>query len=342
MDSGSLPAPQPSGQPSNPLGVVLVCDPFFPMDDVRELVPSAEPVEAWGSKTEPAVDLGAVPPGARVRGLLISSSVALPGSIIRALPDLEAVVSGATGFDNIDLQAARGTGVCVCHVPGYCTQEVADHAIALALCLVRGVTTLDRSVRAGHWSHTAAGPLRRLDRLRFGVLGTGRIGRAVIRRARGVGCEVLAADPLLGPEAAQQAGARPVSVEELLRSADVLSLHIALTSDTRGFIGTAELDMLPPASMLVNTARAELVDLPAVVERLRSGRLGGAAFDVFDREPPPPDHPLLSAPNVVLTPHASWYSTESGPELVRRVCLAMQTILAGGRPAEGVLVEGSD
>ncbi len=321
-------------------GVVLVCDSFYPIDEVRARVPAAEPIPAAGSGPVPAVDLEAAPAGAPVVGVLISSHVPLPAEIISALPELRAVVSAATGFENIDLSAARRAGVWVCHVPGYCTDEVADHAIALALSLVRGVTALDRSVRAGVWSYDAAGTLRRLDRVRFGVLGTGRVGEAVIHRAVSLGCDVVAADPLLGPEPARRAGARPVSVPEAIASADVLSLHLALTPDTRLILGAAQLDTMRPGAMIVNTARAGLVDISELAERLRSGKVGGAAFDVLDEEPPPPGHPLLSAPNVILTPHAAWYSPESEAELIRRACLALQTLLTGGRPEEGILVEG--
>ncbi len=326
--------------PAGRRGVVLVCDPFYPIGEVRALVPAAEPIQAAGSGPVPTVDLGAAPGGEPVIGLLISSQVPLAAEIIRALPHLEAVVSASTGFDNIDLPAARDAGVWVCHVPGYCTDEVADHTVALALSLLRGVTVLDRSVRAGVWSHEAAGVLLRLDRVRFGVLGTGRVGQAVIRRAVALGCDVVAADPLLGAEMARRAGARAVSVPEVIASADILSLHLALTLDTRVILGAAELETMRPGALIVNTARAGLVDIPALAKRLRSGRIGGAAFDVLDEEPPPPDHPLLSAPNVIVTPHAAWYSPESEDELIGRACLAMQTLLVGGWPDEGVLVEG--
>ncbi len=320
--------------------VVLVCDPFYPIDEVRARVPAADPLRAAGTGPVPSVDLGVARGGARVVGLLVSSQVPLPAETIGALADLEAVVSAATGFDNIDLQAARDAGVWVCHVPGYCTNEVADHAIAMALSLLRGVTVLDRTVRAGVWSHEAAGVLRRLDRVRFGVLGTGRVGQAVIRRAVALGCDVLGADPLLGPEPAGRAGAHAASVSEVIASADVLSLHLALTPETRHILGAPQLDTMRPGALIVNTARVDLVDIAAMTDRLRSGRLGGAAFDVLDEEPPSPEHPLLSAPNVILTPHAAWYSQESEAELIRRACLAMQTLLTGGRPDEGILVEG--
>jgi len=329
-----------SAIPARERGAVLVCDPFYPLEEVRGYVRDAEIIPAAGRGPRPTIDLTAVPEGTRVRGLLISSAVPVTAEAIRALPGLEAVVSAATGFDNIDLQAARGAGIWVCHVPGYCTEEVADHTIALALSLLRGIVALDRSVRAGRWSHLAAGDLRRLDLVRFGVLGTGRTGCAVIRRAAALGCEVLAADPVLGPEAAEEAGARPASVAQVIAEADILSLHLALTPETEHLLDAAALDTMHPGAFIVNTARAGLVDVGALAERLRSGRIAGAAFDVLDEEPPAPDHPLLLAPNTIVTPHAAWFSPESTAELIRRACLAMRTLLTGGRPEDGVLVEG--
>jgi D-3-phosphoglycerate dehydrogenase len=198
-------------------------------------------------------------------------------------------------------------------VPDYCTEEVADHTLALLYALVRGVVELDRSVSRGGWDPRAAGLLRTLAGLRVGLVGLGRIGGAVAGRLLALGCEVWAHD--VAPVARE--GVRLVSLDELLRSCDAVSIHVPLTRETRGLIGRAEVALMRPGALLVNTARGPVVDAGAVLVALRSGRLGGAALDVLPVEPPPAP-PV--APNLIVTPHAAFYSAES-EELAFRLCV---------------------
>jgi D-3-phosphoglycerate dehydrogenase / 2-oxoglutarate reductase len=221
--------------------------------------------------------------------------------LFASLPALRVVATATVGFDHIDLDAAEARGVAVLSVPDYCTQEVADHTLALLLALSRGVVALDRDVRRGGWNARAAGPLRTVAELRVGIVGLGRIGGAVATRLLALGAEVWANDLL--PVARD--GVRFVELDELLAECDAVTLHVPLTRETRGLIGRAELASMKRDALLVNTSRGAVVDVGAVLGALRAGKLGGAALDVLPQEPPPVA-PI--APNLVLTPHAAYYS----------------------------------
>jgi D-3-phosphoglycerate dehydrogenase / 2-oxoglutarate reductase len=254
---------------------------------------------------EPAADVTTVftLPGSRVGSALMDE-----------LPSLRVIGTASVGFDHIDVDAASERGVAVVSVPDYCTEEVADHTLALLLALTRGVVALDRDVARGGWSAKAAGPLRVLTDLRVGVVGVGRIGSAVARRLLALGVEVWGHDLLPLPVD----GVREATLHELLGGCDAVTLHVPLTRETRGLIGRLEIESMRPGALLVNTSRGHVVDDGAVIAALRSGRLGGAALDVLPREPPPVA-PL--APNLVVTPHAAYYSP-AAEERAFRVCVA--------------------
>jgi D-3-phosphoglycerate dehydrogenase / 2-oxoglutarate reductase len=257
---------------------------------------------------------------------------------LAALPRLRVVLTPSVGFDHIDLDAARRHGgVWVCHVPEYCVDEMADTALALALALMRGVVALDRHVRAGSWDADAAGPLRRVRGTRLGVVGFGRIGRALAARAVALGFEVSASDPGVPDDAIRAAGVRPAELDELLRGCDVVSLHAPLTPATRGLIGASEIAAMRPGALVVNTARAGLCDSDALLDALRDGRLGGVALDVLDVEPPTSAQPAPQHPNLIVTPHSAYASPEAEAELQRRVAAAVRAALEGGAP-DGALV----
>ena len=230
------------------------------------------------------------------------------------LPALRVVGTATVGFDQIDVDAAEARGIDVVSVPDYCTQEVADHALALLYALLRGIVVLDRDVAAGGWSSKAAGPLRTLAELRVGIVGLGRIGGALATRLLALGAEVWAHDLL----PVERDGVRPAKLDELLVGCDAVTLHVPLTRDTRGLLGARRIASMRPGALLVNTSRGEVVDLDAVLAALRSGRLGGAALDVLPQEPPPVP-PVAS--NLILTPHAAYYSA-AAEERAYRLCLA--------------------
>jgi D-3-phosphoglycerate dehydrogenase / 2-oxoglutarate reductase len=254
------------------------------------------------------------------------------------VPRLRVVLTPSVGFDHIDLDAARRHGgAWVCHVPDYCVEEMADTALALALALMRGVVALDRRVRDGFWDAEAAGPLRRIRGTRLGVVGFGRIGAAVAARAGALGFEVWASDPAVGDDAIAAAGARPAPLDDLVAACHVVSLHAPLTAATEGLIGSREIAAMPRGALLVNTARAGLCDTGALLAALDDGRLGGAALDVLDVEPPTAAHPAPRASNLIVTPHAAYASPESEAELQRRIAAALSAVLDGRAP-DGALV----
>jgi D-3-phosphoglycerate dehydrogenase len=234
--------------------------------------------------------------------------------LLARLPSLRVIGTASVGFDHIDVEAAERRRVAVVSVPDYCTEEVADHALALLYALLRGVVELDRQVSAGRWDAKGAGPLRTLAGLRVGIVGLGRIGGAVATRLLALGAEVWANDIAPVP----RDGVRLVELEELLEACDAVTLHVPLTRETRGLVGRRELESMPRGALLVNTARGAVVDVGALLQALREGRLGGAALDVLPHEPPPL-RPV--APNLIITPHAAYYS-EAAKERAFRVCLA--------------------
>jgi D-3-phosphoglycerate dehydrogenase / 2-oxoglutarate reductase len=238
---------------------------------------------------------------------------------LREANGLAGIVRYGVGVDNIDTRAAKAHGIAVGAVPDYCVDEVADHTIALLLAVERGIVALAEQTRAGGWDFRAAGRVRRLQELTLGSVGWGRIARAVGARAEALGLRIAAHDPAY-PET--------VSLDDVLGQADVLTLHVPLTESTRRLVGARELAMLPDGAVVLNAARGGLVDEAALVAALASGHLGGAGLDVLASEPPPPDHPLRGMENVVLTPHAAWYSEAAVVELREK---AVATALEMGR-----------
>lgn len=242
---------------------------------------------------------------------ILNQYLRLTPRVFAALRRCRVVVRYGVGYDNVDLDAATAAGVPVCNVPDYGVEEVSDHAIALLLALARKVVLLDRRVRAGVWDVQQAKPVHRLAGRTLGVVGLGRIGSAVARKAQGLGLRVIAWDPYRPADYFAERGVEPVALDQLLERSDFVSVHTPLNDETRGLIGAAELGRMQPGAFLINTARGAIVDERALVEALRSGRLGGAALDVLEREPIPAGHPLLGFDNCILTPHAAWFSAES-------------------------------
>ncbi|MBD0289649.1 MAG: C-terminal binding protein [Thermoleophilia bacterium] len=247
---------------------------------------------------------------------------------LRAADGLAAIVRYGVGVDNIDTDAADAAGVAVGRVPDYCVDEVADHTIALLLAVDRAIVTLADETRAGGWDYRRAGPVRRLRGLTLGLVGFGRIARAVAERGRALGLRLAASDPAVADEEVRAAGAEPLSLADLLPRADIVSLHVPLTPSTRGLLGERELALLPRGAVVLNTARGELVDEDALAAALAEGRLRGAGIDVLAVEPPPADHPLRRVRGVVLTPHAAWYSESAVLDLRRK---AVETAFALAR-----------
>ena len=231
----------------------------------------------------------------------------LPTAVLKQATELEVIAFAGIGVGTfVDLDVAVAQGITVCNTPGYADNAVAEHALALLLSLARQTPRLDAKLRAGEWDQSRAGFELRGKTL--GVVGFGGIGARMAELGRALGMEVVAWTRNASPERGARHGVSFVELDDLLGASDVVSLHVAASAETEGLLGAAQLDRLKPGAVLVNTARAEIVDQAAMIERLQSGRLAGAALDVYGVEPLPKDHPLTKLDNVILSPHMG-YST---------------------------------
>ena len=305
---------------------VLVADPYYDLEEIAGILDGVAEVEAAETSWT----------GDDVVGLLVSPEYPVGAEELDRLPALKIVGTCSVGYDHIDTDAASGRGVVVCNVPDYCVEEMADSSIALLLALVRGVVALDRGVREGRWDHTVAGPLRTFRGTRLAVVGFGRIGRAVAEKALALGFDVCGVDPHVPDDAIASAGARPVTLDEAVETCEAFSLHSLLTPETRGIIGADEIARMPRGALIVDTARAALVDFDAVLAALDSGQLAGAAFDVLPVEPPTPEAPAPERPTLIVNPHAAWYSPATEHEAYRRPAVAVREALEGKRPADAL------
>jgi D-3-phosphoglycerate dehydrogenase len=254
-----------------------------------------------------------------------------------------AVKPGATiirygvGYDNIDVKAANAASLKVGYVPDYCTDEVADHTVALALSLLRKLPKLDASVRAGEWAAVKhAKPLKPFDQTVFGFFGIGQIGSAVLTRIRGFGFKVIAADPGLSANTASDLGVQLVDADTLLASADIITCHAPATESTTGFFNAAAFAKMQAHALLVNTARGQLINEADLADALHDGTIAGAALDVFEAEPLPNSSPLRDAPGLILTPHAAWYSEVAIHRLQGLVAEDITLALKGEGPRKPV------
>ena len=222
--------------------------------------------------------------------------------ILHQLPRLRLISTCSIGTDMIDLEAAKQRGITVSNQPGRTAPVVAEHAFGLMFAIAKRAAFFTESMRAGRWARMDHIYLRGKT---LGIIGTGNIGAEMARLGSAIGMDVIAWTYHPSPERAEELGVEFVSLDELLRTSDVVSIHAKLTGDSRGLIGKSQFELMKPNTLLVNVARGPIVDTNALVDALNSGHLGGAAIDVFDQEPIPPDHPLLGCEQVVLTPHCA-------------------------------------
>lgn len=261
--------------------------------------------------------------------VLLVQFARIGAKVIAALPGLKQVVRYGVGYDNVDIQAAREAGVTVCNVPDYGMAEVADHAMAMSLCLLRKLRVADAAVRRGSWTYSHTVPIRRIGTLTAGIVGFGRIGREYAKRMHAFGARILVTGRRV-PETPEYA--RAVGLEELLRESDVISLHCP-SGGNIGMIGPAEFALMKEGTVIVNTARGGIVDEAALDKALSSGKLAGYGLDVALAEPLPADSPLLRHENLVASPHMAWYSEEASRELKRKVAEEAVRFVGGREPA---------
>ena len=275
---------------------------------------------------------------------ILTNKLNISRARIRAVPGLRFIGLTATGTNNIDLEAAKELGVAVCNIRDYCTVSLVQHVLGTILLLTHRFREYGKAAIDGTWSRSeqftvAAAPIRELSGRVLGIVGYGNLGKAVAKAAHdALGMRVLVAQrpgAKPGREADTHSSVGPVRVtmDELLRSADVLSLHCPLTPATTGLIGKHELALMKPDALLINTARGALVDLDALVAALKSGDLGGAAIDVLPQEPPVDGSPLFEPgiPNLIVTPHIAWAAFEARQRAVDELAANVEDFLKGGR-----------
>lgn len=253
-------------------------------------------------------------------------------AVMARCPQLKVVSRNGIGVDNIDLDYCREHGIAVTNSPRYCIPEVADHAMALVLALQRKLVFTTDKVRGGEWGTDYLVPIRRTSELTLGIVGMGAIGRAVVQRARPFFGQVIGYDPFLTEVVVDDKPVELVALDELLARADAVDLHVPGTPQTRHLINAETLAQMKPTATIVNTCRGMVIDTDALVAALQAGKLGGAGLDVHEQEPLPLDHPLRSLPNVIITPHAAFYSEEAVEDVRRDTVVNIVNFLAGEPP----------
>jgi len=275
-------------------------------------------------------------------GLIVFHEITLPADLLAELSCCRVIVRCGVGYDNVDCKVAGGLGIPVCNVPDYGVDEVADHSIGLMIACNRGFIVAERRLRQhlSPWDCRAIPPVMRMTGATLGIIGCGRIGSATALRGKALGMKVIVYDPYLRPGMEKVLGVLPVDLSDLLAQSDIVSLHVPLSAETEKLIDAKALSMMKPSAILINTARGAVVDVDALAEVLRAGKLGGAGIDVLPSEPPPVDQPLVdlwkqpSDPpiNLIITPHVAFYSAAGYVEMRTKAAQEILRVLQGAAP----------
>ena len=309
----------------------------IPEAGLRLVREAFDDVEVWTDPLPPSPEqLAALLRGRD--GALTLLTDTIDGDVLDREPQLKVVSNFAVGYDNIDVEAATARGVAVGNTPDTLTETTADFAFALLMAAARRVTEGADYVRAGRWE--TWGPRLLLGRdihgATLGIVGFGRIGKEVARRARGFGMVLLATDAYEDPAAAAEFGVTYVPLDELLRRSDFVTLHVALTPETTGMIGTDAFATMKREAILINAARGPVVDTDALVTALETGEISGAALDVTDPEPIPADHPLLRLPNALVVPHIASATVATRDRMAEMAARNLIAVLRG-EPAPSIV-----
>jgi len=302
-------------------------DPRIQIDTLRSALGSEHTVRSADlSSTERVVE------AARdADGLVVDTGVPVPAAVFDACESLDVVARAGTGVDNIDIAAADDAGVTVTNVPEYCTEEVSTHAVSLFLTLFRHVASHDRAIENGRWDWTDGRPIRRLSEQTVGFHSFGGIARRTAEKMAGFGCELIASDPYVDADEMAAYGVEKVSFETLLETADHISIHAPLTEETRHSFDRDAFERMRETAVLVNVGRGPIVDQPALRRALDAGEITAAGLDVLNEEPPT-DSELAGRDDVVVTPHAAFYSEDSLAALNESVARDVRDVIAGERP----------
>lgn len=260
---------------------------------------------------------------------LINSEIPITHNIISSLPDLKVIAKYSIGVDNIDVDAATEHGVYVANVPDYCQEDVANHTLALIMALTQKIISLNQIVKQGKWSFKDGAPLHRIHTQTVGLISFGRIAQQLAQKLLSIGFKVIAHDPYCSRT---DMDVDLVSLEELIRRSDVISVHTPLVKETYHMIDKNVLAMAKPTAILVNAGRGAVINEEDLIHALREGIIAGAGLDVLEEEPINDHNPLLKMDNVILTPHIGFYSEESMQELQHKTALNVVDVLQGNKP----------
>ena len=253
--------------------------------------------------------------------------------VIRSTKKCAVIGRYGVGVDNISVDTATKLGIAVTYVPDYCIEEVSDHVIGLLLCWNRKIAFFDNDTKQNAWGNSPLTMrIMRLKQKTLGIIGFGRIGKAVSQKAKAFGMNIVAHDPFVSQEEAESFGVTTTTLENLLQCSDFVTLHSPYTQETHNLIGKEQLDMMKSDSFLINCARGPLIDENALYKALKSNKISGAGLDVMVDSKPPTNHPLMSLDNVIITPHISFFSQESVLELEERAAKEVRSVLKGEMP----------
>jgi len=309
----------------------------FPVEEAEEILAGAG--ASLGLAT-PKTEEELVEVARDVDGLIIHGRALVTRRVVNSLSRCRVISKTGVGVDKIDVEAATARGILITNVPGVSVPEVSDHTMALILALSRGVVRVWDLIRAGRWTDEGKlamtrlrGPVYRLEGKTLGILGLGRIGSAVAQKARAFGMRVIAFDPLVAAEKASEIGVEIRALDDLLQTADFVTVHAPLIPETRGLIGAEKLALMKPTAYLINAARGPIVDFEALYKALAEKKIAGAGLDVTDPEPLPTDSPFFKLDNVVITGHTAANSEESITGVILQAARDVAAVLKGETPA---------
>lgn len=296
--------------------IVVVDGGWGPIDTVRQYLPKEAEFVGYHCHTEE--DILAV---AKDADAILAEYAPLSRKVLKELTKCKIISNSAVGTDNIDIAAATEFKIAVANVPGYCSYEVAEHALALLLAVSRNIVAYEKKIRQRIWDIDSAPPMKRLSGQTLGLIGFGQIAQLVAQRALSFGMTVLTYDPYISPEFAAALNVRLLNIQEVLEQSDIVSMHLPLNEHTLGFINKEKIAMMKKKPLLINTSRGKTINEADLIEALNQGAISAAALDVLVNEPPDFNSDLFKLENVILTPHAGFYSETSVEELRQRCAL---------------------
>jgi len=308
---------------------VVITDHDYPDLDQERKVFGAIGVEFVAGQCK---DEDAVIALARDADALLNEYAKLTPKVIEALENCKIIVRYGIGVDNVNIPAATKAGIMVCNVPTYGIHEVSDHVVGLFFSSIRKIPAMSETVKKGRWNCNLGRPIYRIHGKTLGIAGFGNIARMVVQKLAPWNIKVLGYDPFISESVFKSHGVEKTSFEQLLNESDFVSAHVPHTAETFHMFSYERFKQMKRGAIFINTARGPLVDEDGLYRALQEGWLAGAALDVMEKEPPDPGHPLLSLPNVIITPHMAWYSVESAVDLQRMAAEEVARVLKGEEP----------